>query len=89
MTADEGNAISGFLQALALSLESLLCQASPQDRRMENFQGILDGYLEAAADHPMTRSPAAAAGMRELKRVLYREIDRMPLHRLGQDASRN
>ena len=87
MTTVEGNALVGFLQALAVALDSLLNQAGPQDRTMNNFRRVMDGYLEVAANHPDTDSSDAAEKMRTLKRALYRELDRMPLHRLGKDAS--
>ena len=86
MTEDEGNALSAFLQALAVSLSNFLDQVPPEDRTMENFRHGFDGYLEAILSDPSASTPNVQESAQLLQQLLYREIDRMPLHRIQDDS---
>ena len=85
-TKDEENAWGVFLQALAVALSNFLGQAPPQDRTIENFQRVLDGCLGQILDDPTANSPLVRGNAQRLKSILYREIERMPLHRMRDDT---
>ena len=89
MTYDEENALSAFLQALALSIANFLDQVPPEDRTSKNFLLALDGNLGEILSDSTASNPTVQAGSRELQAVLLREIERMPLARLMEDDSRH
>ena len=88
-TRDKENAWAAFLQSLAVALSNFLDQAPPEDRTMENFQRVLDGYLGAILDDPTANSPPVREGARRLQSILYREIEQMPLHRIRDDDAKH
>ena len=88
-TADEKNSWAAFLQSLAVALSNFFDQARPEDRTMENFQRVLDGYLGKILDDPTANSQPVREGAQLLKSILYREIARMPLHRMRDDDAKH
>ena len=89
MTTDEGHALAAFLQALAIALSNFVDQAALQDRKMQDFQRAFDGYLEAILADQAQSQPSGQEGARHLRDLLYREIERMPLHRLKNSAPKH
>ena len=80
-TLEEENAWAAFLQSLAVALANFFAQVPPQDRTMENFQRVLDGYVDAILQDPTANSQAVREGVQRLQAILHGEIARVPLHR--------
>ena len=77
MNEAEEHALSVFLQGLAIAVVNLLDQAPPEDRTVEHFQQALSGYLGVLLAQPDTDTALVLPDVEELRRVLYREIERV------------
>lgn len=63
-TSDEENAWAAFLQSLAVALSNFFDQVPTEDRTMENFQRVLNGYLDTILDDPTANSPSVRESAR-------------------------
>ena len=77
MNAAEEHALAVFLQGIAVAVVKLLDQAPPEDRTLEHFQQVLNGYLGALLAQPDTDTALVLPDVEELRRVLYREIEKV------------
>ena len=57
--------------------ESSLDRESPEDRTVEHFQQGLNGYLGVLLAQPDTDTDLVLPDVEELRRLLYREIERV------------
>ena len=65
MTPNEADALTGFLQALAITVQHI-DQLPPGGRTTESVKAVFDGYLNEIAAQS---SPGAQLGLRELRKA--------------------
>ncbi len=77
MTEGKEQVLAMFLQVLAVVVVKFLDQVPPEDRTVVRFRQALNGYLGVLLAQPDTDTELCAPGVDELRRLLYREIDRV------------